>query len=126
MEKRSIGQSFSAALSGLIWAFKTQPNLLRGFVFGSGALLLGFLLPLSGTEKILIFLTIILFFVAEMLNTTLEALVDLIVEEKHKKAKIAKDVAAGTVLLVSIGTLVIGISIFGPYLMALIKSWFSF
>ena len=121
MKKQSIKQSFFSALRGLIWSFKTQPNLFRGSICGIIALLCSFLFPLSSGEKILIFFTVLLFFIAEMINTSLEAIVDLITQTKHKQARIAKDVASGMVLLTSIGAFLVGLFIFGPYIIKLLR-----
>jgi diacylglycerol kinase (ATP) len=59
-------------------------------------------------------LLVVLVLAAEMVNTMVEALVDLVTTEYHPLAKVAKDVAAGVVLLTAIGAVVVGLLIFGP------------
>ena len=85
------------------------------------ALLLGLILHISSIEFAIIFLTITIVLIAEMLNTVLELCIDLTSPEYHPLAKIAKDVAAGAVLLSSIFSIVVGLFIFIPHLWVLIS-----
>ena len=62
---------------------------------------------------------ILLVIMAEMINTAIEEMVDLIVDEHRKQAKIAKDVAAGMVLVATIGSVIVGIIIFIPHILKL-------
>lgn len=117
--KRSALASFKAALSGLVYAFRSQPNLKRGLFFATFAFILSFLFHLSWLESVLIIWTIVIFFVAEMVNTSIEAVIDLLSEEWNMKAKIAKDIASGMVLLTAIATAVVGLLIFVPHLVGL-------
>ncbi len=66
-------------------------------------------------------LLIVMVVAAEMVNTMVEALVDLVTVEYHPFAKVAKDVAAGVVLLTAIGAVVVGLFIFGPKALAALK-----
>ena len=117
--KRSALASFKTALSGLAYAFRSQPNLKRGLFFATFAFILSFLFHLSWLESVLIIWTIVIFFVAEMVNTSIEAVIDLLSEEWNMKAKIAKDIASGMVLLTAIATAVVGLLIFVPHLVGL-------
>ena len=63
---------------------------------------------------------IVLVFSAEMVNTALEEMTDLITEEHKQEAKAAKDVAAGMVLVTAIGAIIVGIVIFVPYIIELL------
>lgn len=65
---------------------------------------------------IVIFFVILLGLVAEMINTALESMTDLITQEWREKAKIAKDVSAGMMLLTAIGAVIIASFIFYPYI----------
>jgi diacylglycerol kinase len=67
-------------------------------------------------EKIIIGFTILLGLSGEMINTALESMTDLITKEWRQEAKIAKDVAAGMMLLIAMGAVVIGAMIFLPYI----------
>ena len=84
--------------------------------FSLAAIALGFYLNITATEMSIIFFTILLGLSAEMINTALEAMTDLITQKWQSQAKIAKDVSAGMMLLVAIGAVLIALSIFGPYL----------
>lgn len=76
--------------------------------------ILGCLVGLSGIEWAIISLTVFLVLVAELFNTAMEKVVDLIVEGRyHSLAKIAKDVAAGAVLLAAVNAIITGCIIFG-------------
>lgn len=108
--------SFKAAFSGLFWAWRTQPNFRVHFVLAAGALGLAWFLNISRLETLIIIFTIILGLTAEMINTALESMTDLITAEYRQQAKIAKDVSAGMMLTVAIGAVIIVIVIFWPYL----------
>lgn len=112
-------RSFVYAWHGLIYAIRTQRNARVHAVIGMGAIVLGLVLRISPVEFAMVFVAITLVFIAEMFNTVAEACVDLVTREYHPLAKIAKDVAAGAVLLNAILSVVIGILVFGPHLLAL-------
>lgn len=112
--------SFKNAVQGIIWVIKNQNNFQVHLLLSIFAVILGLLLNISAIEMLIIIGAIFLGLVAEMLNTSLEAMTDLITLEWRKEAKIAKDVSAGMVLLVAIGTFVIGIYIFLPKLFGLL------
>lgn len=76
--------------------------------------ILGCLVDLSGLEWAIISLTVFLVLVAELFNTALERVIDLIVGDRyHPLAKTAKDVAAGAVFLAAVNAVIIGCIIFG-------------
>lgn len=108
--------SFRFALEGLKYTLVTQRNMRIHFLTALGVLLLSLLLPLSKTEVLLLFVTIVLVLVTELFNTVVEAVVDMITKDFHPLAKVAKDVAAGAVLLSAGLAVVVGVSIFYPYL----------
>ena len=81
----------------------------------------GLFLGLSLTEWAVFATLVVLVLAAEMTNTMVEALVDLVTQEYHPLAKIAKDVAAGIVLLTAIGAVVVGLFIFLPKLLAALR-----
>ena len=111
--------SFRNAFSGVSWALRTQPNFRIHLVISFIAVCLGFYLELEANEWAIILFTIILGLSAEMINTSLEAMTDLITTEWRQQAKIAKDVAAGMMLTVACGAVVVGVIIFGPKLLIL-------
>jgi diacylglycerol kinase (ATP) len=113
--------SFRYAFEGLFWAIRTQPNFRIHFSLSAAAILAGLWLGISRTEMLIIMFTILLGLMGEMINTSLEAMTDLISTEWHKEAKTAKDVAAGMMLVAAIGAVVIAWYIFTPYLLGLAK-----
>lgn len=110
--------SFKNAFAGLIWAFTTQPNFKIHIFFSILALLLCYVLEVSKIETAIIILTIVFGLGVEMVNTSIEAMTDLITANYHKDAKIAKDVAAGMMLLIAVGAIIIGLFIFLPKILA--------
>jgi diacylglycerol kinase len=111
---------FGFAFSGLWYAIRSQVNMKVHIALAVMALALGVILHISAVEFALIFVAIAGVMVAEMLNTVIELCVDLASPSYHPLAKIAKDVAAGAVLLSAIMAVIIALFVFGPHLWALI------
>lgn len=107
--------SFKNAFAGLVWSLKTQPNFRVHITSSVLVILLGLYLQISNIEMTIILFTILLGLSSEMINTALEAMTDLITTEWKTQAKIAKDVAAGMMLLVAMGAILIAVFIFTPY-----------
>ena len=100
--------SFKYAGQGVSYAFRTQRNFRIHLIIGAIAMSLSLYFQLSAVACSIISLTIALVLVLELLNTALEAVVDLTVgREFHQLAKIAKDCAAGAVLIAAIAALMI-------------------
>lgn len=116
-------RSFRYALEGLKFTVVTQRNMRIHFLAALGVLLLSLYLPMSKTEVLLLFVTIILVLFAELINTAVEAVVDMVTEEYHPLAKVAKDVAAGAVLLTAGLAVIVGISVFYPYMNSLFQGF---
>lgn len=106
--------SFKNAFSGLWWALSTQPNFRIHLVLSAVALFLAYYLEIPAVETCIIVFTIVLGLSAEMINTAIESMTDLITKEWRTEAKIAKDVSAGMMLTVAIGAVIIACIIFGP------------
>ena len=119
----SFLRGFVYAWNGLVYAIRTQRNARVHAAIGSAAILLGILLRISTVEFAMVFVAITLVFIAEMFNTVTEAVVDLITNEYHPLARIAKDVAAGAVLLNAMLSVVIGALVFLPHLVPLVLRW---
>ncbi len=113
-------QSFVYAFAGVRYAVRTQRNGRVHLAIAVCAIALGLWLGISQLEWALVFVAITGVFIAEMINTVVEACVDLATQEYHPLAKIAKDVAAGAVLLNAILSIIIGLFVFGPHLFPLI------
>lgn len=112
MKRRGLVNSFNDAIEGLISAFKSERNMRIHFISALLVLSAAVFLGISRIEVILLFITITLVITAEMLNTAIEFVVDMIEEKYHPTAKIIKNIAAGAVLLTAINALIIGYIIF--------------
>lgn len=107
--------SFKYAWAGITYAFQTQRNFRVHTSIGVLAIVLCWALQVSHVEVAVICLTIGAVLVMEILNTALESLVDLTVGQTyHELAKVAKDCAAGAVLMAAIVALLIAVLIFAP------------
>ncbi|MEW6637468.1 MAG: diacylglycerol kinase [Actinomycetota bacterium] len=106
--QQGVARSFEHAYRGLIYAVRTQRNMRFHVVVAVLVLVASLLLGVGKLELALLVLTIMVVFVAEMLNTALEFAVDLVTREYHPLAKLAKDVSAGAVLVSSVGAVLVG------------------
>lgn len=104
------------AIEGIIYSVKTQRHMRYHLFAALVALLISLVVNITRIEFILLSMAIILVLVTEMLNTALELTIDMISEEFHPLAKIAKDIAAGVVLVASIGALILAYLILYPAL----------
>lgn len=111
--------SFKHAMDGIIWAFTTQPNFRVHLILASIAILFGIFLRISYIEMTMLCITIVFGLGAEMINTAIESMTDLITTEYKQSAKTAKDVAAGMMLLTAIGAVSVAVLIFLPKLLIL-------
>lgn len=105
--RRSIVWSFNYAIEGLVWTLRTQRNmrvhLALAVTVAVGSLLLG----VTRLGLLAVVFAISMVFVTELLNTAIEAAVDVATERYDPLAKIAKDVAAGAVLVAAINALIV-------------------
>lgn len=113
---RRISRSFRNAAAGLGYCFRTQPNMVIHAFCGAAALVLAALFRVEAVEWLLLLAAICAVTVAEVFNTALEKMVDLATREQNRLARIAKDVAAGAVLLTALFALAVGAVVFLPYL----------
>ena len=113
--KRWIDKA-NVAIEGIIYSVKTQRHMRYHLVAALVVLLVGLMVNVSRTELILLCMAIVLVLVTEMLNTALEVAIDMIAEGFHPKAKVAKDIAAGVVVMASIGALTLAYLILYPAL----------
>ncbi len=116
-----INYRFGYALSGLWYALRTQINIRVHLSIAILAILLGVVLRISAIEFAMVFVAITGVIIAEMFNTVFELCVDMASPEYHPLARIAKDVAAGAVLLSAILSVVIGLFVFVPHLWGLLE-----
>ncbi len=110
-------RSFSFAGQGVWHVVRTQRNMRVHLLAASAAVAAGLILRISAVDWACVLSAIGLVLTAEALNTVVEALVDLCTDEFHPLAKIAKDTAAGAVLISSAAALGVGIAVFLPRLL---------
>jgi diacylglycerol kinase (ATP) len=104
--------SFRFALNGILLSFRTQRHLRIHFGVAVLALIAGFIWRLSRVELLILVIAISMVLLAELFNTALETVVDLVTMDYHPLAKVAKDVAAGAVLVTTINAAMIGAVLF--------------
>jgi len=120
---KSLPASFYFAWQGVKYAFLTQRNFRIDVAIAILAIFLSCYLHISAPELVMVCLMIALVLALELLNTALEAVVDLTIGKTyHELAKIAKDCAAGGVLVSAITALVVAGILFVPRLLVL---WFQ-
>ena len=115
----NVLQSFRFAFAGIVHAVTHQRNVRIHFLAAAVVVVLAGLLRVSPVEWAILILTVGFVIATEMMNTAIEAVVDLASPDFHELAKVAKDVAAGAVLVAAVAAVIIGALIFGPGLKAL-------
>lgn len=113
---KRLGKSFMYAFDGLKYAFKYEQNILIHTLATILVIICGIYFQISTFEWLVLCLIIGLVIATELINTSIEATIDLITNEVHPLAKVAKDTAAAAVLVFGITAIVIGIIIFVPKL----------
>lgn len=116
IEHRTLGKSFLYAFEGVYHALKNNQNFRIHLFVAIFVVLISIFLGVSRLEMAILAVMILLVISAEMINASIEEMVDFIVAEHRKEAKIAKDVAAGMVLITSIGSVIVGLLVLVPYI----------
>ncbi len=104
--------SFKNAIEGLIYAITTQSNIKKQLVIAVVVMILSLFYNFTTTEFLCLTFSVVFVIFAEMINTAIETVVDLYTDLYHPKAKIAKDVGAGSVLLMSINSVIVAYFLF--------------
>ncbi len=118
---RGVILSSRCALAGLAYAFRTQRNLRIHLTTAVGVVTAGLILRFNRAEVVLLVLTISIVLMGELLNTSVELLLNLLESRDHPVVRVAKDVAAGAVLMTILGAVGVGLILFGPHLCAAIS-----
>jgi len=113
--------SLNCAIDGVLHAARTQKHVRNHFLTAAAVLLCALFLKVSAIEFILLAISVSFVLFAELVNTAVEAVVDMITTDFHPLAKIAKDVAAGSVLVSVTGALVTGYLILSVYIFPVYK-----
>ena len=119
----NVLKSFKYAFSGISYVLKTSRNFKIQLIFAVISLMIGFLLQISQSNYVILIATIMSVLILEILNTSIESIVDLVVKKEFSSlAKISKDTSAGAVLLASINSVIIAVYIFVPKIKLLFES----
>lgn len=117
-ECKKLINSFKYAIEGFISSFKTERNMKIHILAMIIVVILGIYLKLNLIEWSFIIMSVVLVVGAELFNTAIETVVDMVSPQKNPKAKLAKDISAAAVLTFAIGSAIIGFIIFVPKIIA--------
>ncbi len=112
----NILESFNYAFEGIIHVLRTQRNMRIHFVVAILVLVAGLATNVDRLELIALLLAIAFVLIAEMINTALEAAIDVATTAFDPMAKLAKDIAAGAVLIATVNAVAIGYLVFSGQL----------
>ena len=108
-------RSFGYAWKGIQSCVGKEQNLSFHLIAAMAVIIAGFVLGITRTEWIMVVMCIGTVIAAELFNTAIEKLVDLVSPERHPVAGQVKDIAAGAVLICAVAAAIIGLIIFIPY-----------
>ena len=118
-KEKPLLKTLSYGFNGIFYTLKHERNMVIHFLVMILVIIAGIVFEITFVEWGVCFVLFALVLSLELMNTALENVVDLVTEEKKAKAKVAKDAAAGAVLVAAIFAVIIGISIFLPRLLNL-------
>lgn len=110
--KKSIIDSFNYAVSGIIVSIKTERNMLIHYIVAILVLFSSLFFDFNRMEFLILLFSVTLVIVLELMNTAIEKTVDMVTKEYHPLARLAKDIAAGAVLISAINALIVGYLLF--------------
>lgn len=113
-QAKKMVNSFKYAFCGIAQSFKTERNMKIHILIMILVIIAGFVYKISPMEWIICIILFAFVISAELMNTAIETVVDMITKQKREDARIAKDVAAGAVLVSAIAAGIVGILIFLP------------
>ena len=119
---KRLKKSFGYAFKGIDDVVSNEPNMKIHVSVAILVVIMAFLLKISRIEWIILVLLIGLVLAAEVINTTIENLVDMYTKDYNERAKVVKDTAAGTVLILAITAVIIGLMIFIPKIILVLES----
>lgn len=114
-------KSIKYSLEGLYYAYRYEQSLWLHGLVTILAVIMGFIFKISLSEWAIIFIALGAILALELINTAIEAAVDLTTTEIHPLAKIAKDCGSAASFVMSIVSIVISMFVFGPYLLELFE-----
>ncbi len=125
MPLRKWIKSANYAIEGVLHGVKTQKHMRYHFLSAAAVLFFSYVVGVSHTEFVIIAVAVILVLSTEMINSAIEAVVDILSPEYAEKARVAKDIAAGAVLITAFGAAVLGYSVLFPYVQRIFSEGFS-
>lgn len=105
-------QAVNNAVNGIVYCATTQPNITKQLILGTLVMILSLFYNFTTAEFLCLIFAVFFIIVAELINTAIETIVDLFVDVYHPKAKIAKDVGAGAVVLTAINAIIVAYFLF--------------
>jgi diacylglycerol kinase len=123
VDLNKLVRSFGHALAGIKFAIIHNQNLRIHFATALFVITASIFFHVTPFEKGILGVMILLVITAEMINTSIEEMADLILKEHSREAKIAKDVSAGMVLLTAVGSVIVGLLIFVPYVLRYLSAY---
>ncbi len=122
MKPTSWLESLNCAIEGILWAARGERHVRYHLFAALAVVFLALFFRVSVMEFFLLVLAAVLVLFAELINTAIEAIVDLVTEDYHELAKRAKDVAAGAVLVTSVGAIILGYLVLSGHIFPLFDS----
>lgn len=116
-EKPTFIESVGYAIEGIKVAIRYNRNIRIHIIIAILVVISTFIFGLNQFEKAIICMIILLVISAEMINTAIEEVVDLVTKDYREEAKYAKDVSAGMVLIVATGSIAVGFLVFTPHVL---------
>lgn len=113
-KNKNIANSFKYAIRGIITSLKEERNLKVHILIMILVIIAGIIYKISNLEWLICTILFGLVISAELFNTAIETTVDIAMPEINEKAKIAKDISAGAVLILAITSIIVGLIIFIP------------
>jgi len=113
-------KSIKYSLDGLVYAYRYEQSLWLHGIVSIFAVILGIIFKIKLSEWAIIFIALGIILALELINTAIEAAVDLTTSKIHPLAKIAKDCGSAASFVMSIVSIVISLFVFGPYLLELL------
>lgn len=110
--RQSVIKAFNVAIEGILYTFKSERNMKIHYFVAVVVFIASLFFDLSRIEMMMLVFSISLVVISEMFNTAIEKTIDMVTDEYNVLAKIAKDVAAGGVLIASLNSVVIGYLLF--------------
>lgn len=111
--------NFKYCFDGVLYALTNEQSMISHFIIAIITIILGFVVKLSKIEWFFVILLIALVIAIEFINTSIEAVCDMVMPDIHPLAKIAKDTSSAAVLVIALAALIIGLIIYVPKFLAL-------